>query len=206
MIRRIASLVLLCAAAAPVAFAFHHHLSPEQVRDAYFAGRDPNRGDSFFANYIHTPPLPDTGPDVQCIEFRTPYEQVAIRSRDNQLSNYFPPDAEHDYETHPPEVIVRVLIYETQTFSFPATDAQPDTAGFKFDISQDGRGIDYAKVTVDDATPVGAGSYGSAGFGGIDIHLDFDASQFKSDNPVTVEVIAPTKQTYSTTFDLASLK
>lgn len=206
MIRRITLPLLLCALAAPAALAFHHHLSPEQVREAYFIGRDQNRQGSFFDKYLHAPQLSDSGPDVQCIEFRTPYEQVAIRSRDNQLNNYFPPDAEHDYETHPPEVIVRVLIYETQTFSFSATDAQPDTGGFKFHISQDGRGIDYAKVTVDDATPVGAGSYGSAGFGGIDIHLHFDVSQFKSDNPVTVEVIAPTKQTYSTTFDLAILK
>ncbi len=195
-----------CALLAPAALAFHHQLSPEQVREAYSIGRDRDHRDAFFANYIHSPRLPDTGPDVQLIEFRTPYEQVAIRARDNQWSAYSPPDAEKNYEADPREVIVRVLIYETPTFNFPAGDTQPDTGGFKFHISQDGRAIEGAKVTVDDATPVGAGSYGSAGLGGIDIRLHFDAAQFKSDDPVTVEALAPTGQTYTTTFDLAQLK
>jgi hypothetical protein len=203
-----AILVALAASAlfAPAVFAFHRHLSPEQVHEAYFVGRDQHHRDAFFAAYVHQPQQPDTGPNVQIIEFRTPYEQVAIRSRDNSWSNYSPSDAEHDYESLSPEVIVRVLIYETQTFSFSATDAQPDTAGFKFHISQHGRAMDYAKVTVDDAVPVGAGSYGSAGLGGIDIQLHVPVSGFKSSDPVTVKVLAPTGQTYSTTFDLAILQ
>lgn len=203
---RTALLLLLCALIAPPALAFHDHLSPEQVRDAYFIGRDQNHRDAFFANYAHSPQLPDTGPDVASIEFRTPYEQVAIRARDNQWRNYFPPDAEKDYEGHPAEVIVCVLIYETPTFYFAATNAQPDTGGFKFHISQGGHSINYATVTVDDTLPVGAGSNGSGGFNGMDIHLHFDSSQFKSDAPVTVDVLAPNGQTYSTTFDLAALK
>jgi hypothetical protein len=149
--------------------------------------------------------LPDTGPDVASIEFWTPYEQVALRARDNQWGNYSPSDAEKDYETHPSQVIVRVLIDETPTFDFPATNAQPDTGGFKFQISQDHRTIAHSKIIVDDAAPVGAGS-GPGGDGGIDVRLRFDASQFKSDDPVTVDVLAPTGQTYSTTFDLAALK
>jgi len=206
MIRKIALPLLLCAAVAPAALAFHHQLSREQVRDAYLIGRDQNRQAAFFAEYLHNPQLSETGPDVASVEFRTPYEQVAIRSRDNDLSNYSPLDAERDYEAQRAEVIIRVLIYETQTFSFSASDAQPDTAGFNFHISQDGRNIDYAKITVDDATPVGAGSYGSAGLGGIDIQLHFPVAAFKSTDPVTVEVLAPTSQTYSTTFDLAGLE
>jgi hypothetical protein len=206
MLRTAALLSLFAALAAPPALAFHHHLSPEQVREAYLIGRDQNHRDAFFAKYVHAPQLPDTGPDVAFIEFRTPYEQVAVRARDNRWSNYLPPDAEKDYETHSPEVIVRVLIYETQTFYFSATNAQPDTAGFKFRISQDGRHVDYARVTVEDTLPVGAGSNGSGGFDGIDVQLHFDASEFQSDDPVTVDVLAPTGQTYSTTFDLAALQ
>lgn len=203
---RIAALLsFFCALIAPPALAFPHHLSPEQVSEAYSIGRDRNHGDALFAHYLHSPQLPDTGPDVASIEFRTPYEQVALRARDNQWGNYSPSDAEKDYETHPATVIVRILIYETPSFSFPATNAQPDTGGFTFRISQDRRTIGYNQITVDDATPVGAGS-GPGGDGGIDVRLRFDVSQFKSDDPVTVDVLAPTGQTYSATFDLAALK
>lgn len=204
---RIAAFLLLgCAFIAPSAFAFHDHLSPEQVREAYFIGHDQAHRGAFFANYGHSLQLSATGPDVQLVEFRTPYDQVALRARDNQWSNYLPPDAEQDYEKHPIEVIVRVVIYETQTFYFSATNAQPDTGGFGFHISQQSRTIPYSKVTVEDTLPVGAGSNGSGGFDGLDIQLHFDASQFKADQPVTIDVIAPTGQSYSTTFDLASLK
>ena len=205
MIRTSALPLLLCAVLAPPALAFHDHISPEQVRDAYSIGRDPSHRDAFFAKYVHSPQLPGNGPDVASIEFQTPYEQVALRARDNQWSNYLPSDAQKDYETHSDQVIVRVLIYETSTFNFPATNAQPDTGGFKFRISQGHRNIAYKNVTVDDATPVGAGS-GPGGDGGIDVRLLFDASQFQSDDPVTVDVLAPTGQTFSTTFDLAALK
>jgi hypothetical protein len=198
--------LFVCVLVATPALAFHRQLSPEQVREAYFIGRDQNHRDAFFAKYAHSPQLPDAGPDVASIEFRTPYEQVAIRSRDNQWSNYFAPDAQRDYEKLPLEVIVRVLIYETQTFYFSATDAQPDTAGFKFRVSQDGRTIGHLRVTVEDALPVGAGSNGSGGFNGLDIQIHLAPSQFKSDDPVTVQVVSPNGQTYSTIFDVAALK
>lgn len=205
MIRTSAVPLLLCVILAPATFAFNHHLSPDQVREAYVLGRDRKNRDALLAQYVHTPQSPDTGPDVASIEFRTPYELVALRARDNQWSNYSPADAEKDYESHAAEVIVRVLIYETPTFDFPASNAQPDTGGFKFRISQDRRTIPYHNVVVDDAAPVGAGS-GPGGDGGIDVRLHFDASQFESDNPVTVDVIAPTGQTFSAAFDVAALK
>lgn len=206
MIRSLVVSLLACALLAPSAPAFYSHLSPEQVREAYFLGCDQSRRDAFFARYTQSPRLPDTGPDVQLIEFRTPYEQVALRARDNQWSNYFPPDAEKDYENRAQEVVVRVLIFETPTFDFPATNARPDVGGFQFHVAQSGRNIAYDKLTVDDAVPVGAGSLGSVGYGGIDIRLHFTASQFKPDVPATVAVVAPTGQTYSATFDLAALK
>lgn len=205
MLRTAAFLLLLAALIAPPALAFHRHLSPAQVRDAYQIGRDRNHRDSFFAAYIHAPRVPGAGPDVASIEFRTPYVEVALRARDNQWTNDSPSEAQKYYDAHSGQVIVRVLIYETSSFNFPATDAKPDTAGFQFRVSQDRRSIPYNKVTVDDATPIGAGS-GPGGDGGIDVRLAFDISQFESDHPVTVTVLAPTGQTYSTTFDLAHLE
>lgn len=199
-------LLLACALIAPAAPAFYRQLTPEQVRVAYSIGRDHNRRDAFFAAYAHSPHPLQTGPDVQFVEFRTPYEQVALRARENQWSNYLATDAEKDYEGRPREVIVRFLIYETLTFDFPATEAHPDVGGFKFRISQASREIDYTKVTVDDAVPVGAGSLGSGGRGGLDIQLHFAASQLDPELPVIVEAIAPTGQSFSTTFNVAALK
>ncbi len=195
------------AALAPVALAFHHHLSPEDVREAYFIGRDQNHRGAFFANYVHSPQLPDTGPDLASIEFRTPYEQVAIRARDAS-DDYFAPDAAQDYVEHPiHEVIVRVLIFDTQTFYFHGNASAADAARtFKYLISQNGRQLEPSKLTADGTETLGLGSAGSGVEPGIDVHLHFDTSQFKSDDPVTVEVLAPTGQTYSTTFDLAQLK
>ncbi|MDE3109805.1 MAG: hypothetical protein KGL02_07680 [Acidobacteriota bacterium] len=199
-------LLLACALIAPSAPAFSGQLTPEQVRAAYSIGRDQNHRAAFFAVYVHLPHPLQTGPDVHLIEFRTPYEQVALRARENQWSNYLASDAEKDYESRPREVIVRFLIFETPTFDFPATEAHPDVGGFQFRISQGKRDIEFSKVTVDDAVPVGAGSLGSGGRGGLDIQLHFATSQFDPELPVTIEAIAPTGQTFSATFNVAALK
>ncbi|MGH9718019.1 MAG: hypothetical protein ACRD4R_15010 [Candidatus Acidiferrales bacterium] len=201
--------VAACALIAPVALAFHHHLTSEQVRAAYFIGRDQNGGDAFLAAYTRAPQQPNTGPNVQSIEFWTPYERIAARARDNWRSNYFPPDAEQDYAVDPiHEVIVRVLIFETYTFSFPPGDEDsPESQArlFKYRVSQDGRELPPDDLTAQPDNSLISGS-GLPSFAGIDVHLHFDVSRFHSSAPVTVEVIAPTGQTYSATFDLASLQ
>ncbi len=206
----LASVVALAVstALAPIALAFRHHLSPEDVREAYFIGRDLERREAFFETYMRSPHPAGAGPNIQ-IEFRTPYEQVAYRARD-AADDYFPPDAAQDYLEHPiHEIIVRALIYESATFSFPyAKNPSSELLArlFKFRVSQDAHQIDSDKLTAEYAIPLGLGPYSSASLGGIDIQLHFDASQFKSDDPVTVEVLAPTGQTYTTTFDLTALK
>jgi hypothetical protein len=201
--------VAVCALAVRPALAFHRRLTPDQVRAAYYIGRDPNHRQAFFTQYVHTPPLPDTGPDVASIEFRTPYEQIAIRSRDS-IENYFPQDAEQDYATNPiREVIVLITIDSTPTFYFPLIDQvspEYNLRGFKFRVTQNERALDYRNLTAQDVVGTGGESVGSGTPPGIEAYLHLAASQFKSDAPVTVEVIAPTGQSYSTTFDLAQLK
>lgn len=197
-----------CAFVAPRALAFHKHLTPEQVREAYITGRDQNHRQAFFTAYAHAPQQPNTGPNVQSIEFRTPYEQVALRAR-NADNDYFPPDAEQNYAVNPiHEIIVRVLIYETPTYTFPPSDEDsPEFLArlFKYRVSQDGRVLECDNLTAAKTISMGSGS-GMPSFAGIDVRLHFDLSRFKSSGPVTVEVTAPGDQTYSTTFDLASLQ
>jgi hypothetical protein len=114
MIRKIALPLILYALLVPDARAFHYPLSPEQVREAYFLGRNTDDRPTFFGKYLHTLPQPEDGPDIQCIEFRTPYEPVALRSQEH-WGNYNVLDAEQDYATHPSEVLIRVLIWGTPT-------------------------------------------------------------------------------------------
>jgi hypothetical protein len=199
--------VIASIAFAPAALAFHRHLSPEDVRDAYFIGRDQSHRAAFFAEYVHSPKLSDIGPDVASIAFQTPYEQVALRARDAG-DNYFAPDAAQDYDANPiREAIVRIQIFDTQTFYFHGYASAADAAAsFKYAISQEGRPIQFRTLTAKGTFTVVPGTSGSTAEPGIDVHLHFGVSQFKSDDPVTVKVLAPTGQTYSTTFDLTALK
>jgi hypothetical protein len=197
-----------CVLIVPTALAFHKHLTSEQVREAYFMGRDQSHRQAFFANYTHTPQMPKSGPYFQSIEFRTPYEQIALHARDAG-EQYFPPDAEQNYLVNPiHEVIVRVLIFETYSFYFPAADKDsPDVLArlFKYRVSQDGRALPSDGLTAELDNSLVGGS-GTPSFAGVDVRLHFDVSRFKSSDPVTVEITAPGGQTYSTAFDVAGLQ
>jgi hypothetical protein len=157
MIRKIALPLILCAILVPDARAFYYPLSSEQVREAYLLGHNTDDRAVFFAKYLHTLPLPDKGPDVQCIEFGTPYELVALRSQED-WANYDGLDAEQDYAAHPSEVLIRVLIWGTPTFHFagPPPSTKPKQAqswrqedylrGFEFRVSQE-RAIKLIELT-----------------------------------------------------------
>ncbi len=161
----VAGTLAVCALVAPTALAFHKHLTPEQVREAYFIGRDQNHRDAFFAAYTHAPQQPNSGPNVQSIEFWTPYQQVALRAR-NAGFDYFPPDAEEDYLVNPiHEVIVRVLIFETYTFSFPSVEDPARV--FKYRVSQNGHEVKYDDLTAQGTFSIPAGS-GLPSFAGLD--------------------------------------
>lgn len=208
MIRRASFAFAACALLAWATLAFTYRLSPEQVREAYFLGRDPEKRQGFFNKYIHFLKLPDRGPDVHLVEFRTPYELVALRSQEH-WANYDALDAEEDYAAHRDEVIVRILIWETPTFYFSPPDggAQPGrlwppesyVRDFKFRVSQD-RPIAFKKLTAQEALQVDPSS-----FGGFDVSLHFDTGQF-APGTVKIEVIAPGGQVFATTFDLDQLK
>jgi hypothetical protein len=209
MIGKIALPLILCALLVPDARAFHYPLSPEEVREAYFLGRNPGDRPAFFGKYIHAPALPDKGPNVQSIEFRTPYELVALRSQEH-WANYNVLHAEQDYAARPSEVLIRVLIWGAPTFHFaaPPPSTKPEQAppwlqedylrGFEFRVSQ-GHTIKVKQLTARNSCPPGCSD-----FGGEEAFLHFDAEQFSS-GPVKIEVIAPGGQVFATTFDLDQL-
>lgn len=193
---------------APLALAYAHRLSSEQVREAYYIGRDVERRREFFRAYIHHVTPTSTGPDIQLIEIRTPYEQVALRSQE-KWANYDPLDAEKDYLADPDHLIVRVSICATQTFSFAAPpDAAPGKTvswreedylrGFEFRVLQDHQ-IEPKTFTVKRA------QMDCSEFSGFDVFLQFGTQQF-APGMATIEARAPDGHVFQTTFDLDAIK
>jgi hypothetical protein len=204
LIRRVAFAISACALLAGGQSLFLHRLSSEQVREAYFIGRDADKRQSLFSHYIHYPAQPDRGPDIHLIEFRTPFEQVALKSQE-RWTNYDPLDAEHDYDTQPQEVVIRVFICGSQTFSFaspPSNDApwrlEDYLRGFEFHVSQT-HPLKPQKLTEQRAL------FGCADFDGFEAFLHFDPEQFAPES-VKIEVIAPGGENIHTEFDLDVLK
>lgn len=189
--------------------AMTYPLTPEDVRDAYFLGRDVEKRLTFFAKCVHFPAQSDKGPDVHLIEFRTPYQQIALKSQENR-GNYSAQQAQQDYAAHPNEVVIRVCICATQTFSFTAPPSEPNSGkspswtpkdylrGFDFHVSQ-------RSSIVPQALTVERANLGCADFDGFAAFLHFRAEQFQSGN-VRIAVTRPDGTAVGTEFDLDQLK
>lgn len=188
--------------------AMTYPLSTEDVREAYFLGTNPERRLDFFKKYVHFPAQPDRGADVHLIEFRTPYEQVVLKSQENWAS-YSAQQAQQDYAAHPNAVVVRVSICATPTFSFAAPQSDPHSGqaapwtpkdslrGFDFRVSQQSP-IALQALIVERA------DLGCANFDGFAAFLYFRAEQFNAGN-VRIAVTTPDGTTVQTEFDLDQL-
>src|SRR5260370_3087256 len=118
------------------AIAFNYPLQEEHVREAYFLGRTTNNEKliDFYKQYVRYFPFPARGPYysyVESVEFRTPYEQVVLRSRQN-LSQYSSLEAERDYQAQPNLVLIRVLI----SYKLGYVGPMPPPTSFKVHVSQ----------------------------------------------------------------------
>lgn len=197
-------------AAAP-AEAFLYPLSPEEVREAYFLGRTTQDEEvvKFIEPYLHRLPYPQKGPYVESVEFRTPYEQIVLKTRQN-LSNYSSQDAEH-YSQHPELVVIRVLIFLTFTYQGPDVKSPADTVrlwtyqdllkDFAFRVEQQ-RDIRPKKIVAGPACPF---PNQCEPFDGFEVLLQFEADQFTSEK-LTVQVTTSNGQDVRSEFDLAKLK
>src|ERR1700730_12868558 len=104
----------LCFFASLHVSAFTYPLQADDVRKAYFLCRttDGKKLKDFYEQYVRFFAFPARGPYfsyVESVEYRTPYEQVVLRSLQN-LSQYSSMEAEKDYQAQPNLVVVRVLI------------------------------------------------------------------------------------------------
>ena len=199
---RIGALALsLCLLASQNASAFSYPLQGEEIREAYFLGRTTNNEKltDFFKRYVHEFPFPDRGPYfsyVESVEFRTPYEQVVLRSRQN-LNQYSSLEAEKDYQTQPNLVVVGVLISYMISYVGP----ERPTSSFKIRVSQSDA-IEPKKLTTESICSVSWHS--DCGVTRFALFLSFDAEQFTSGN-VRIEVATPDGQNLQTEFDLDNL-
>jgi hypothetical protein len=200
----------LCAVAAQSAAAFVYPLNEESLREAYFLGRTTNgeKVAKFLGQYVRRFQVPVKGPHVAEIEFRTPYEQVVLRSWQKSIG-YSAQQAQKDYAVQPDRVVVRVLIHLTPTypgFITHPSDSKRQAVGqpedfwreFQFRVVQE-HSIEPKKVS-------GRPLYRrGGGLGGTEVLLEFSAAQFAS-RTAQIEVTTPEGQTVMAEFDLDDLK
>jgi hypothetical protein len=147
----------------PDAESFSYPLSSEQVRQAYFLGKttDDQKVVKFLDPYLHRLPYPKKGPYVESVEFRSPYEQVVLRSRQH-LNNYSAADAQRDYDANPKLFLLRILIFATPSYTAPVAPTKQDSVwlwtyddfvkGFHFTVAQE-HAVEPQKITVGPACP-----------------------------------------------------
>jgi hypothetical protein len=193
----------LCFLAPQHVLAFAYPIQAEYVREAYFLGRttDGKKFKGFYEQYVRYFPFPARGPYfsyVESVEFRTPYEQVVLRSRQN-LSQYSSMEAEKDYQAQPNLVVIRVLISYKSGYVGPL----PPASSFKVHVSQaDAHTIEPKKLTTETICSVSWNS--DCGAPRFAILLSFDAEQF-SPGTAKIKIVTPDGQTIKTEFDLDNL-
>lgn len=200
-------------AVAPAAMAYVEKLQSEQVQEAFSLGRstDPDTVRQFFEKYSRMLDCPATGVCVDSIELRTPYEQVAVRSR-RRASDYSEQDAEKDYQARPTKLSVHIFVLYPLDFSNDDTDAsqsedQPDSKdgasfyGYRIRVSQN-RAMKPTRIH---GRPIALGDSPSVYAGEEEIILEFDPTQF-DDGVAQIQVVTPDGQTVESEFDLSNLK
>jgi hypothetical protein len=188
------------------ALAFNSDLQPQEVEEAYSLGQTSNNEElaDFLNQYEHDfkPPADNSVAFVSSVEFRTPYEQIVLRSR--QTNHYSKFKAEEDYQANPGLIIVRVIVSLKTGYSGPS----PSADSFKVVVSQT-KPIEPRKVTstvpCDPYNPFENSTYANCIAYTREIVLQFDAEQF-APGKATVRVVIPLGQPLETKYDLDELK
>lgn len=198
---------------APAAMAYVQKLHSEEVQEAFSLGQstDPDTVKQFFEKYSRMLDCSISEICVNSIELRTPFEEVAVRSRERG-TNYTEQDAEADYGARPTKLSVHIFVLYPIDYSGMDTDVsvsndEAESAdessfyGFRIRVSQD-RVLKPVRVhsrLIDlSASP---SLYGSE----EEVILDFDPAQFGAD-PLHVQVVTPSGKTLKAEFDLSRLK
>ena len=113
---RVAVLLLAAWLAAALCLsAYERQLTPRQIREAYFAGKDSaSRSAELFKDYVRTFPVPEKGMHIERIALTTPFKAIADRARTQ--ADYNPVQAEADYKQQGPPLTVEVTVWLTPNF------------------------------------------------------------------------------------------
>jgi hypothetical protein len=195
-----------CALLSLKALAFSSALQPEEVQDAYSLGQTSNHEElaDFLNQYEHDFKYPSDNPIafVTSVEFRTPYEQIVLRSQGKFQYSKF--QAQADYQANPGLVVVRVLA--SLKTSYPGTTPPADS--FKVAVNQL-NSIEPRKVTstllCDPTSWQNNANYSNCFAYTREIVLQFDAEQF-APGKATVKVTLPFGQSLETKYNLDKLK
>jgi hypothetical protein len=202
---RIAALsLLLCALLAPPALAFYHHLSPEQVREAYFLGRHGQQAREFLGRYEKEfPSSSGPGIDFSRVQILTPYAQIVSASF-SDLLNDNAVDADQMYGNRSFAFLINVWVFCSSANGYSGVPFESCANLIRHSsivVSQASvlkpQSLSY--VTLYTSTKDATWPYG------IEIELHLDASQFRP-APVEIAVSAPDGQHADATFDLSTLK
>ena len=184
------------------ALAFDYPLSPEAIREAYFLAKaGPEKQREFFEPYRHTPPIPESGPNVALIEVETPFACI-VDAMSHAQADYHAPDAEKQYLGKPGQFRVHVEIFFTATYPKPTERVQENFwQDFQVHLKQEAeipsRGVHGQAIYNDDSI---------SGFDGATIDVDYDVKKIDAAGITTVEVDTPDGQQVETTFSLNSLR
>jgi hypothetical protein len=172
-------------------------LSEDVVREAYFFGgsQDQLAVAKFPALYKRTYEPDHELPAVSQIEFRTPYAQVVLRSKDRQTVGYSAQQAQLDFAAHRHEILVRVSLLRTMQ------PGEPDDFWRQFQIEV------KQKEVIEPLSAETRATFGRRNSrpSGAEISLLFDAEAF-APQETSVAVVAPDGRIVVARFALDRLK
>lgn len=197
----------------PALASFTYPLSSEAIREAYFLGkRNDEQTAAFFAKYVHSLPMPKSGPHVGVIGIDTPYSAI-VRYVQAAPDDYYAQEAERDFLGKPGTFGVFVQVFFTPTYPDPSRFSSHGTNNlltpafwedFKILLKQ-GREIEARSreggPISSDYEPVD-----QYGLNGAEVDVDYDAAKIDPGSLITVEVVTPDGQDVQTTFNLSQLR
>ena len=208
---KLALMVLPTMIAALPAAAYVYPLSTTDIRDAYMtAQRNDWTTANFLTPYSHAFAAPEKGAHVAMISILTPLYQAVEASG---KTGYHSLDAERDFLGKPLDLIVRVQINFTASFSESISGPRNNPGGmppitddvwhvFKITLTQD---KEIAYKSRQDTLIYGHHSRSTGGAAGLVMEQHYDPKDVGSDW-VTVKVDTPDMQHVESRFDLLKLR
>jgi hypothetical protein len=201
-------LVAAGALMAPV-FAYEYPLSSESIREAYFVGnRRSDKAADLIGQYVHTFPVPQSGPHIAEIQLLTPFVQIVQRAR--QVQDYTSQDATQEFLDKTTVLRVLVKIYFTPSYNAILGSKDGTTLVRTDDFWQEFkiRLIQGSEVDADSVRgrPVYASSEkGMRRLTGAEVEADYVAARVRS-QATNIQVLSRDGIIVTTTFDLSVLR